>query len=683
MAIEQFGESLLSQKRKRDEDQARKLRRREERNALLGLAGTVGIGLYRQNLKNKQQDFLNNQAVLDAKLQARLGNQAAAQYTEEYNKTQSYAGGERAYYRDNYMLPQVAALVAQKGDISFKSDRERVNFERRLAEELMDSKDEQGFSPLDYYSKTLSAATGIDPTVDAATHLKNNRYTPNSVASYFSSRVFGKKTGPEIYQDAVESFENSEYVGKRADVLKFRKFMAEGLSIDESDELVKKINAFHSNVQTDRASTYTPREYEEILPDGTKLKRSGFTRTDARGNITFLDSDKKLIDQDIVPVTREVVTRDSLGRETTEKVISLYDTKNKIFIQEDLTTSPRNREVKLIDFGTSLPTTVKESGESAFAEIALTNITVNRASDGFKGRQIKPVPLGDAIAALVEEGEEGDLDVSTTIKNNLTYDVGFTGSFIKENNFGLNASRSYELAAAIVGSDAARSLSGDGYSPQLKLEPTANEGLTGLQIIDGLVALEGVPGKKFNTIPEPLARYILSGSSVGEGPEALANEIATRMETEQGQQILQDIFTQNENFKVVLNKLGMGEENELYIALNNIRNPRPPEDALLDGANQAARREPTELDKFVEKELAAIKPSRAANKNKRNMLIKYNQYRELGVTGNQEIIKDLERQLSLLDKGKRDAPRRSNIIRKIKEQEEMQRIMQSLSNLMG
>ena len=59
MAIEQLGESLLSEKRKRDEDQARKLRRREERNALLGLAGTVGIGLYRSNLQKKQQDFMN------------------------------------------------------------------------------------------------------------------------------------------------------------------------------------------------------------------------------------------------------------------------------------------------------------------------------------------------------------------------------------------------------------------------------------------------------------------------------------------------------------------------------------------------------------------------------------------------------------------------------------------------
>jgi hypothetical protein len=163
----------------------------------------------------------------------------------------------------------------------------------------------------------------------------------------------------------------------------------------------------------------------------------------------------------------------------------------------------------------------------------------------------------------------------------------------------------------------------------------------------------------------------------------LALEIADRMRTKEGQQILQDMFTQNENFKVVLNKLGMGEENELYIVLDNIRNPKPPEDALLEGANEASKREPTALDKFVEKELAAIKPGRTANSSKRNMLIKYNQYRELGVTGNQEIIEDLERQLSLLDKGKRDDSRRSNIRRKIKEQEEMQRIVQSLSNLMG
>ena len=54
MAIEGFGQSLLSKQRERQKKQERK----ELRTAALGLAGTVGIGLYRQNLKKKQDAFL-------------------------------------------------------------------------------------------------------------------------------------------------------------------------------------------------------------------------------------------------------------------------------------------------------------------------------------------------------------------------------------------------------------------------------------------------------------------------------------------------------------------------------------------------------------------------------------------------------------------------------------------------
>ena len=95
MAIEQFGESLLTQKRQRDEEQAKKLRKREERNALLGLAGTVGIGLYRQNLKEKQKDFFKNEKVLQAQVDSRLGASSAQQGTTDWEKSQVYAGGAR------------------------------------------------------------------------------------------------------------------------------------------------------------------------------------------------------------------------------------------------------------------------------------------------------------------------------------------------------------------------------------------------------------------------------------------------------------------------------------------------------------------------------------------------------------------------------------------------------------
>ena len=92
MAIEQFGESLLTQKRQRDEEQARKLRKREDRNALLGLAGTVGIGLYRKNLKEKQQNFLNSQPVMDMKIKYNQAQRIAEDTEAERQRVMSFGG---------------------------------------------------------------------------------------------------------------------------------------------------------------------------------------------------------------------------------------------------------------------------------------------------------------------------------------------------------------------------------------------------------------------------------------------------------------------------------------------------------------------------------------------------------------------------------------------------------------
>ena len=65
MAISDFGESLLSKQRERQDKQ----RRKQERADLLGLAGTVGIGLYRNNLKKKQAAFLDSQPIMDLRIQ--------------------------------------------------------------------------------------------------------------------------------------------------------------------------------------------------------------------------------------------------------------------------------------------------------------------------------------------------------------------------------------------------------------------------------------------------------------------------------------------------------------------------------------------------------------------------------------------------------------------------------------
>ena len=147
MAIEQFGESLLSQKRERDEDQARKLRQAEQRNALLGLAGTVGIGLYRNNLRKKQEQFFNSEGVINAKIQYNHAKRIAEATDAERQKYMA-AGGIDNYYYDNafedvkqeYLtkysddLDRVAYINAGKEDAVIAKDARPVAKERAAAQ---------------------------------------------------------------------------------------------------------------------------------------------------------------------------------------------------------------------------------------------------------------------------------------------------------------------------------------------------------------------------------------------------------------------------------------------------------------------------------------------------------------------------------------------------------------------
>jgi hypothetical protein len=147
MAIEQLGESLLSEKRKRDQDQARKLRRREERNALLGLAGTVGIGLYRSNLQKKQQDFMNSEGVMNARIQYNHAERIAKATDAERQKYMASGGIDNYYYnsafddiKQEYLtkysddLDRVAYINAGKEDAVIARDARAVAVERSAAQ---------------------------------------------------------------------------------------------------------------------------------------------------------------------------------------------------------------------------------------------------------------------------------------------------------------------------------------------------------------------------------------------------------------------------------------------------------------------------------------------------------------------------------------------------------------------
>lgn len=69
MAIEQFGESLLADVRKRKDNQLRRMQREEEKAALWGLGATLGVKIGNEVLRNKAQNFFNQSDVINKRLE--------------------------------------------------------------------------------------------------------------------------------------------------------------------------------------------------------------------------------------------------------------------------------------------------------------------------------------------------------------------------------------------------------------------------------------------------------------------------------------------------------------------------------------------------------------------------------------------------------------------------------------
>ena len=93
MSIEQFGESLLTKQR----DRIKKQERRARRADLLGTAATIGIGVYRNNLKKKQEEFFKSAPVMNEKIVYATADTAADEAFAEDAKISSHTGPSDIY----------------------------------------------------------------------------------------------------------------------------------------------------------------------------------------------------------------------------------------------------------------------------------------------------------------------------------------------------------------------------------------------------------------------------------------------------------------------------------------------------------------------------------------------------------------------------------------------------------
>jgi hypothetical protein len=202
MAIEGFGESLLSKQRERQKKQERK----ELRTAALGLAGTVGIGLYRKNLKKKQDEFLNSQGVRDLRIQYNQSKKVSDDAFRVQDAITASGGDASKYY-----YKQAFDELKQEYQIKYGQDAEHSVYVNTGKYDHLIAKDARKIAKERAEEQAKRVAFGekfrASGTFEDALKMSSKR--PNSVAGGILNLI-RRKSSADLDKDSIEAFKNTQ-----------------------------------------------------------------------------------------------------------------------------------------------------------------------------------------------------------------------------------------------------------------------------------------------------------------------------------------------------------------------------------------------------------------------------------------------------------------------------------------
>ena len=126
MAIEQFGESLLSSQRARQEKLASQQRKQERKEVLIGLGVKGAMSLANTALKDKAESFLQNEKVLAARSQYKAGINTASTILDEQKKIAESAAKKYVEKQEEIAI-KIELEGAQKADDIMIKAREQAD----------------------------------------------------------------------------------------------------------------------------------------------------------------------------------------------------------------------------------------------------------------------------------------------------------------------------------------------------------------------------------------------------------------------------------------------------------------------------------------------------------------------------------------------------------------------------
>ena len=316
MAIQQFGESLLGDIRKRRQDEERRNRKRADREALLGLGVNLAAKVGNEMLANKAQDFLKKEEFVLGQLAQNKALDYAAQLNSHRNALEQggegYSAGDTVGYAMYKLRPEFEARAKETLSNTYTNDLTAYNAKvRQETQKLAERWAED-------YNKAILLADEVSDkdSYEAMVALNATKVKPTNIGGYVTrgiSSLFGGKSEEEFEQEAFEAIADE---------------------MEDAEELTTFMSTFKSFGDMTRAYEFTKQIFPEAAfsPDKTK---------------TIVEVPEIKVVDDKIFVGKKVKTTDLLTNDVTEEVIFERDAENRPIPLID-TTNPEDALFKLL-----------------------------------------------------------------------------------------------------------------------------------------------------------------------------------------------------------------------------------------------------------------------------------------------------------------------------------------------
>lgn len=221
MAIQQFGESLLSDIRTRRAKEEKRLRKQEEKQAILslgvGVLGKIGNNV----LQDKMSNFLMNENILKENAQFKAATKYGEFWTTEQNEVNKSGLDAQEYYY-NTMRPIFEEQA--KANIKFEQVGDAGQYNALINDEVRKLAQQRADTLKEAMKHVNQLGTADDYKARVSLIAKDARGTDLLDAAFKKGRNFlSGKSQAEIDAEAIERLQNSSEALAAEDMLEFQK----------------------------------------------------------------------------------------------------------------------------------------------------------------------------------------------------------------------------------------------------------------------------------------------------------------------------------------------------------------------------------------------------------------------------------------------------------------------------